>query len=215
MSKKVYVGNNSVNSIYTEADGVLHKVVAAYVGIDGINHKFFGTSPTWERYAVTNETYYKNSISSTKETCYSNSSLSTSYTDVYTPRGTYSKFTFSESTGDYTFSSTCDEKLSDLDYYQNNPSVIGMNYGTGESTDILLPDYKTGRWKISNYKRSSTTVGSKVWYGLTVYGYRMTAVKATRQIKGDYIDTVTASSVDAYPTDGIQDGYWYVYLGEL
>lgn len=212
MSKRVYIGSNSVNTIYTEVNGVLHKVVAGYVGIDGINRKFFGTSPTWERYSVIDEIYYKNSISSTKETCYSNSQVTTSYTDVYTPGGTWSKMSFSESTGEYTFSSRCDSKLGGLDFEQDNPSSIGMNYGNG---DTLFPDYKVGYWKISNYKRSSTTVGSKVWYGLTVYGYRMTAVQATRQIKGDYIDTITANSADTYPTDGIQDGYWYVYLGEL
>lgn len=211
MSKKVYVGNHVANTIYVAMNGVLRKVVAGYVGIDGINRKFFGTSPTWERYAVVAETYYINNISSTKEVCYSNSQVTTSYSDVYTPGGTWSKMSFSESTGEYTFSSRCDIKLGDDSYYQDNPSSMGMNYG---ECDGLFPEYKTGHWKISNYKRTSTTVGRKVWYGLTVYGYRMTAVQATRQIKGDYIDTITANSADAFPSDGVQGDYWYVYVGE-
>lgn len=208
MSKRIYVCPDgilhNVPTLYVPVRGVNRKVKKGYVVVDGVHRQFYGSGYQWNRYSVISTTKYVNSISTTEALAYSNSSMTTSSTDVYYPAGTYYDMSFNEDTGTYTYTN----KMSN-DKVPGYPEE-GTITAYGSNTTMYGSPLNSGDWKITRYVR--TTTGS--YYGLKLYGYKMTPTESVTYTKGDKIDTVVSDSPSEYPKDGIQGDYWYVFIGK-
>ena len=80
------------------------------------------------------------------------------------------------------------------------PGVIRVINAT-RTMCCIRTDYRDGYFRVSGGR-------------LSVYHETMT-VYTPVETQGELIDTITASSPDAYPTNGVSGDYWYVYQGEV
>ena len=101
---------------------------------------------------------------------------------------------------------------------------ISVNIQTDQCFVVTGYSYGANPYEPFSYSLSSVDCGPctvRIIGGTDSYSgdLNYTAAKSnayyTSFAKGDYIDIVTDSSVSAYPVDGVQDGYYYVYIGEI
>ena len=134
--------------------------------------------------------------------------------------------------------------LNDIIVDENNKSKFSVDVGNfrvssykiGSYTDIsvniqkdkcfVVTGYSYGAYPSEPFSYSLSSVacgpctvtirdGSDSYSGDMRYTAAKSSAYYTSSAKGDYIDTITDSNESAYPTDGVQDGYYYVYKGEI
>ena len=97
-----------------------------------------------------------------------------------------------------------------------NLSTILINNSTNANLlkgKYIKPGVNTAYYRVPadaeiTYKRDTSTTDS---YNVsTLY-----QLSLGNNIKGDFIENVISENSSEYPTDGEQDGYWYIYMGLL
>ena len=96
--------------------------------------------------------------------------------------------------------------------YYSPPTVTLYSGTTPDSTTskVLFDEIPDGSYFIFNsttYRATSTAGRSGQYYNI------LAIPVAVAEGKGSLIETVESENSAAYPTDGAQDGYWYVYTG--
>lgn len=104
----------------------------------------------------------------------------------------YSDYIFDEATGKFKGTGTA-----------TISSASGPYYGTL---------YTISEYSITRFTFGGTTsdIPPKIKYSAFVK-----ATDLTRGTQGDFVDEVLAENEDAYPHGAVQDGYFYVYIGEV
>lgn len=115
--------------------------------------------------------------------------------------------------------------------YTSDTYEFDENTGTYTLTGIVSPTNVSQGGSTQNHLIIGSASGSSRYYA--TYGWRftisgntmliecVTATGTTTQYnvygssaytaKGTYVEDVVSESSDAYPSDGVQDGYWYVF----
>lgn len=195
MSKNFYVGIGGKaregKEIYVGIGGRARKVIAGYVGVNGIARKFW-PSVVYYYWNVYNINYTQTITRESNITIPFSSSPISVYTwrDYEIINGRY----------DLTNAKRTGNGLSNQSGY--HPTDGGFIVGSWRNnTGYSSP---TG-WYWENYTLSQTS-GSWV-YILYCDKYDLVAKQ------GSYVRRVTSTNQNAYPQNGVQGDYWYVYQG--
>lgn len=103
------------------------------------------------------------------------------------------------------------ENVVSCNYY--SPPTVKLYSGTtpdSTTSTVLFDEIPDGSYFIFNsttYRAASTAGRSGQYYNI------LAIPVAVAEGKGSLIETVESENSAAYPTDGAQDGYWYVYTG--
>lgn len=103
------------------------------------------------------------------------------------------------------------ENVVSCNYY--SPPTVKLYSGTtpdSTTSTVLFDEIPYGSYFIFNsttYRATSTAGRSGKYYNI------LAIPVAVAEGKGSLIETVESENSAAYPTDGAQDGYWYVYTG--
>lgn len=206
MAKAVYIGNNNskkVKKMYL-GNGTSHKVKKGYIGVNGVARLFFSGATVWKKYnAVENHTYHWNRFIRVTKTTYKWNRYSITWgTESYTTRDEV-----------YIGSNSVYGDRVSYPY----PVVDGL-FDVG--SDDLSSNITNGVERIANASRTICCTRTNYRDGyfrlsggrVSVYHETMT-VYTPVETQGELIDTITASSPDAYPTNGVSGNYWYVAAG--
>ena len=211
MSKKIYVPSSGLSHKTTKLrvgiNNVSRNVVKGYIGINGSAKQFWPDEPVyvWNRYNVdpkyTYSVVYKGSYNSTwsKQTS-----------------GSFAKFAaFDSNTGQITLSNI---QTYDYRWLLDHASMTVMDgYITIYNTKFDLG------WSPNEVYSTSAREGTfSQWYriGITstnrimIFSRPDITSSISDYIRGSYLDQVTSKMRGSYPDDGVQGGYWYVYVGE-
>ena len=200
MSKKVYVPSSGVAhktaKLRVGINNVSRNVVKGYIGVNNVAKQFWPDEPVyvWNRYyTATGYSFYENGSYSVRF----NTSLSGKYS--LTAR------VLNHTGFGYLW------KLYDCQTVKNiseirNKKIYVYDYTEYDGTITEL----SARDDVSMYADDVRSIdvgdGNKgVLHNL--YGTETT-------VCGSYIDQATAKTRGAYPDDGVQGDYWYVYVGE-
>lgn len=205
MSKKLYIGNNSlavsVPKLYIGVGNSSKKILKGYVGVNGLAKQFYGIQYRWAKYNLNSST--KTSYQEDPE---STDTVTKVATNQWTKSSVTSSYRFSTSTGQFTLSGSLSGGLTWYDsfsgycntVYQWRAQFQGCTASTS-TTDtqihwVSIPAESSSscRWRIINRKSVTETVYSR----------------------GTYIEDVYADNQSAYPNNTHDGKYWYVYLGE-
>lgn len=116
----------------------------------------------------------------------------------------------------------------DVATYKNQESeVFGSSYTVTGEDSIRLNNTKTvkgadmdsslegwymqhAEWMVDRVETVSNEMGATIWYSTGRVNNYVEVEK-----RGSYIEDVTSTNADEYPKDGVKNGYWYVYKGEI
>ena len=116
----------------------------------------------------------------------------------------------------------------DVATYKNQESeVFGSSYTVTGEDSIRLNNTKTvkgadmdsslegwykqhAEWMVDRVETVSNEIDVTIWYSTG----RVTDYVEVEK-RGSYIGDVTSTNVNEYPKDGVKNGYWYVYKGEI
>lgn len=179
---------------YVNIGGIWQPIVEAYTNIGGVWKCVLEQAKyKWERYTIEETTIDTETLGSSK----SNTLNVTDYTGVIKAGTTY--------------------RLYNNNYYLNNEVALSMAdyYASYTSTHPYIMFAERMDWMSYGqikqnmvYKFVKWTTGMK-----QITTQLVTLTQTTTQEKGDYIDTVSSKdNPNAYPDNGVQDGYWYVKL---
>lgn len=184
-----------------------------YVNIDGAWYPELSNSPTtytWKKYTVTQK-YTDNSVAGrylvdegyTSHTTYPMSDYSKGQFLVMETPSVYHSIDIDPSTGSLIYTGT-PTSFSTVQSWENH-------YQSFINGDVEYEDFK--RWFV--YDGIRWIIDSAVYNTSGVPVYLMTTIYSKpilTDTKGDYIEDVTSKTSDAYPTNGVKDGYWYVQV---
>lgn len=195
MAKVVYVGNaqsHKVTKIYA-GDGTARKVKKAYIGDgSGKARLFYSSGYQWNRYSIiytyswkryTISTSYSSSIRNTSGSIYD-----------YDDRGWGTLYFL---------------------YGSRDPEVDSNGRFDGDWISGNVNGIDGNEWIITERIGANTayyTTGEVTDNGNRIYYSRICTISTTN-IPGSYIDTVTGSVSNQYPSNGSYGGYWYVSAG--
>ena len=122
-------------------------------------------------------------------------------------------YEFDEGTGEFTVDNDGHGETNETDSWLNATTIRYVYPGTSESSNVLYRYDSNAEGYWHNYRNRSGT--------LTVYSEKDTDSNRFRPFdkveaeayltKGEYVEQVTSTDQSAYPQDGAQDGYWYVF----
>ena len=116
----------------------------------------------------------------------------------------------------------------DVATYKNQESeVFGSSYTVTGEDSIRLNNTKTVKgadmdsslegwymqhteWMVDRVETVSKGIDTTIWYSTGRVNNYVEVEK-----RGSYIEDVTSTNADEYPKDGVKNGYWYVYKGEI
>lgn len=144
---------------------------------------------------------------------------------VFSPTGTYARTTSSTA---YNYSVYYSDKYTvsgdyitltnpkQIDFQLNDSATIPA--GNYMQYDMLLPGQTSGSYSRQKYS-DTYYIASKATAELYKSGsiYYMdilpTSALVKSSVRGEHIEDVESENASAYPQDGVQAGYWYVYVG--
>ena len=198
MAKLVYLGGGStsrpVKKLYIGVNGVSKKIKRGYIGDEsGKARLFFSSGYQWQRYSIiytyswkryTISTSYSSSIRNTSGSIYD-----------YDDRGWGTLYFL---------------------YQHRDPDVDSNGRFDGDWISGNVNGIDGNEWiiteRVSRAKTAYYTTGEVTDNGNRIYYSRICTISTTN-IPGSYIDTVTGSVSNQYPSNGSYGGYWYVSAG--
>lgn len=223
MAKETYVGSDNkskkVKNAYIGINNLTRKIKKAYIGVNGVAKQFYSSGFVWKKYNI------KYSVKET--TIFSISCFE--FDEPYAGTISYNNGRVGSLKGTTTSPILCDKEglyipSGTLTYPSSITGSAGFNIRTSrsiqwfcanESTIITSTDDESGETspyfipdgiirEDLRYKRMYRVVGnySKDYY----YTYLV----EPKESQGAYISDVESDDPNAYPENGIKDGYWYV-----
>ena len=112
-------------------------------------------------------------------------------------------------------------------YKSQESEVFGSSYTVTGEDSIRLNNTKTVKgadmdsslegwymqhteWMVDLVETVSKGIDTTIWYSTGRVNNYVEVEK-----RGSYIEDVTSTNADEYPKDGVKNGYWYVYKGEI
>lgn len=199
--------SQAISSGYGNISGIWKAICKSYVNVNGVwkpTYKAGEVSFTWKKYAVDAEE---------DTTTYS---LNTQTSQIYYPSASDD---VNEWKSFFTDTLSKTEKFTSSRNFDQTTGTV--TYGLGISIQSTWSSLKTFRDWIGNYIN---------YFEYDNYHYRVVGgtnsndeekvsvekekvvskVTEGEKTQGAYIEDVTSSNYNAYPDNGIQDGYWYV-----
>ena len=226
------VGNITVGGVaktlaggYVNIGGVWKTICKSYSNINGIwkpTYKAGEVTFTWKKYAVeqvvTSTTY---SLERNADAGCIYKSCRTLYNDETTywlnyynntigNSSFYTSRSVKSSTGSVTYSGQNTEfesgysSLTDATNYLSSLSGQTL-YSTREMSGTI-----DGLCHIELSYMEGTLLDGTAYIGISINEKIVTETKKYTDAQGEYIEDVTSSDYNAYPENGVQDGYWYV-----
>lgn len=194
-----------LSSIPAMVNGAQRELKSFLATVDGVQRELLAAKTRWERYKVNVKSSYEMVTSSTY-------SVTASESNDESIR-VYSDCTLSQSTGEFTLSGTKytawtwgskSSNQEEIDYVLDNGLLWfdGETYRSGGAAATSGPHTQVGKIK------SGSAASTRITWNCDVY----TAKLVETQTRGAYIDEVESTDENAYPADGVQDGYWYVKI---
>lgn len=189
-----------LNLFYAGVGGAAKQLDMLYGGVGGAAKELLPSGYSWKKYAISD-----------------------------TPNLIYDSYTTSayvRSTTGYIFYTP---NISNMQY-SNGEVVFATEYGDGKCLYYAIPEDNTYHYTVvNNYvplgSTGNVSVASNVRTTVTASKVLLVTQAANGRLygdvytvsaqKGSYIETIKATKLDAYPINGEQDGYWYVFDGDI
>lgn len=194
-----------IGEIYAGIGGYAKKLEQLYAGVGGAAKELLPSGYTWKRYMLSSSTELVYVTTVTKcdfDTTENNQNALTMYattSNALSLDGSTITFSTSKCSAYWALNMRMHADADHTGHYYplNDDYSLMVYYGDAVAKKELTCNYVL--------RKNSTTTA----YAGDVYKTEF------QQQRGDYIDSVTSKTADAYPMNGTQDGYWYVYDGEV
>ena len=233
MAKGVYIGEanltHKIKKMYLGAESTAHKVKKGYIGVDGVAKLFFSGATVWKKYnAIATVIYswnqYEISYKAVRtaernghHTVYKTYSLSPGRSQYYIVAGSgYNihdgKFYTSGGTvytdqgymGGSTVASTDN-------FERNYKYAYGSATGGNSGTNVLYEIDDDSHWGWGLMGHASPDEETEYWVEWSISG--TTGYYTLSKSTGTLLGSVTSTSSNAYPSNGISGNYWYKSTG--
>lgn len=200
MSKKIYVPSSGLSHKTTKLrvgiNNVSRNVVKGYIGINGSAKQFWPDEPiyVWNRY-----------YTATRYSFYESGSYSVEFNTELSGKYSVTAKVLDHTGFGYLWKLYDCQSVSNISDIRNKKIyVYDYTEFRGNITELSARD-DTATYNGNVYSIDVGSGYSGILHNL--YGQEFTAC-------GSYIDQVTSKIRGSYPDDGVQGGYWYVYVGE-
>ena len=206
MSKGIYIGNSNakkVKKMYL-GNGTSRKVKKGYIGVGNVAKLFYSSGYVWKKYNTnTTNTYHWNKYSiTTKIDGHTLGWGPTEDIDVARNERIYSSIEFDSDRGDLRIDRNSGEMVYEVIYDPRDDNL-----------DALIGWYQAP---------TRPTIVNDCYKIVAVYGTRGNLViecggkyceiePNETEERGSLLGSVTSTSRNTYPTNGISGSYWYVY----
>ena len=218
------VGNTTVGGVaktlaggYCNIGGVWKTICKSYSNINGMwkpTYRAGEVTFTWKKYAVeqvvTSTTY---SLDIANEYTFRHISSDDGWYDDYYPNyisgyTLYSTQTLDKSSGDvsYTGGFAAPSNSDIATFCSDLKASLGAAADSAASAYRRYDKYVSGNIETFHAKISVYTGNN----GIEIDEKKVVANNTYSDAQGSYIEDVTSSDYNAYPENGVQDGYWYV-----
>lgn len=196
MAKEIYIGSDGkskeIKNAYIGINNLARKIKKAYIGVNGVAKQFYSSGFVWKKYNVRYTPVYK-------------------YFYEYVSLETPINRSFSYNQTLYLFSPIGLGNESEAKYESEISFIQTTSLNATNYSGYIFVESRTlpnQAYAIESYSLNNNTQT----VNLSSYGYRQ-----KRQVLGHnetsigaYISDVKSDDPNAYPENGIKDGYWYV-----
>ena len=219
------VGNTTVGGVaktlaggYCNIGGVWKTICKSYSNINGMwkpTYRAGEVTFTWKKYAVeqvvTSTTYSLDSANTytfTRVNGGSTAGWSDYYANYISGYTLYSTQTLDKSSGDvsYTGGFAAPSNSDIATFCSDLKASLGAAADSAASAYRRYDKYVSGNIETFHAKISVYTGNN----GIEIDEKKVVANNTYSDAQGSYIEDVTSSDYNAYPENGVQDGYWYV-----
>lgn len=195
MSKKAFIGvdgfGKNVKKIYVGVDGFGKKVVKGFIGVDGFGKQFWPPEYIWNQYTIEVSfspsggiSIYDNYTFEDWQYMMSCPMIESGYVD------NNGNIQFNIKFGDPYYDKNNYDTINGIFAYKSGSTKIiinptGLSYPQDYAIGDFFPDYSNPRHQRCRYLTATSGIG-------------------------DLLGQVTSNNSNAYPENGVQDGYWYV-----
>lgn len=233
MAKKSYIGINGtarkIKKWYIGVNGTARKVKKAYIGVNGIARQFYSSdSYRWDRYSVVSGGGLKLLRTFRETDRYGRPPRTSRFyasNNDYAYCGEFSSYSSAknklESLVDFGSTKGFEidrlNRKGDRDSVDLNSYIIFSPFNYTEYNDSSSSlggdrDYYPNKslWTIKASSKSYPEFASITWIDSSETAVEEVYGIDSQPSKGSYIDTVESENPNAYPSNGVFNGYWYV-----
>ena len=223
MAKEIYIGSDDkskdTKNAYIGINNLARKIKKAYIGVNGVAKQFYSSGFVWKKYNV------KYSI---KETTIFSIACS-KFDEPYAGTISYSRGRVGNLKGTTTSPILCDkeglyipsgtlrypasyegssgfniQRSRSIQWFCKNETIVDKHTDdeTAETSPYIYADGVI--YENTRYQKMYRVVGN--WSKDYYYTYLV----EPKEEQGIYISDVESDDPNAYPENGIKDGYWYV-----
>ncbi len=219
------VGNITVGGVaktlaggYVNIGGVWKTICKSYSNINGIwkpTYKAGEVTFTWKKYVVEQvvvSTTYSLDKANTYTFTWVNGGSTDGWSDYYanyiSGYTLYSTQTFDKSSGEvsYTGGFAAPSNSNIATFCSDLKASLGAAADSAASAYRQYDKYVSGNIETFHVEIRVYTDNN----GIEIYEKKVVANNTYSDAQGEYIEDVTSSDYNAYPENGVQDGYWYV-----